>query len=104
MMLGAPDNASLTAVHEDGLTQATPSKAPTPEGTVSSLQLAPPFTVPMTTGLPNIPNPTAVQEVALKQAMPLSPSTFAGMGWTLQEFPPSFDVTTESDPAEMQKA
>jgi hypothetical protein len=80
MMLGEAEPNLLTAWHVDALTQSTPVRTPTPEGTGSVVQVAPPFDVPITMGLPKMPKPTAVQSESDGQVIPFSPLTVAGIG------------------------
>ena len=105
-MLGAPAVASklLTAKHVDSLTQETPVRAPTFDGTSWMDQVTPAFVVLMMTGLEKMPNPTAVHVDGEAHEMPVRPLTLLGMDWLLQVRPTLVVCKMVSTPAAKQSA
>jgi hypothetical protein len=81
MMLGPPDVElkALTAWQLRVVGHETPTSLPTLDGTVCTVQLAPPSLVAMTMGAAKFENPTAIQLTADPQEIPFSPLTLAGM-------------------------
>jgi hypothetical protein len=102
MMLGAKFSTSLTAWQMTGVAHETAVSAPTEGGTVSEDHVVPALTVPMMTGLPNMPKPTAVQSDDETQEMPFRPATPEGSDCELQARPALTDARTELTPTAKQ--
>jgi len=77
---------------------------PTPDGTGSEVQVVPALTVPMMTGLPNMPKPTAVQSEADAHEMPSRPATSDGIACGFHAYPSLTEERTESTPTAKQSA
>jgi hypothetical protein len=86
------------------LTQDTPVRLPTLDGTDSDVQVAPPSVVPMTAGLPKNEKPTAVQSDTDGQAIEFNPLTDDGMTCGLHAYPLFVEARMESMPTAKQSA